>query len=243
MSFDLLALLGGCFIAAFCSGLAGFAFNLVAAGILYHWVTPQEIAPVLVLGSMLIQSVTLRVVWPAIRWPVLKPYVFAGVLGTPFGVWALSVVEARVIVAGIGILLVGYAGFMLARIALRLSPPKLSAGPRADAVVGFFAGALGGIGGFSGALPSMWTDVKGLRKDEARAIFQPFIVVMQIIAAAGLAYAGFFTLETGRTLLIALPALALGTWLGMRAYRVIPAEGFRLVLLGLLFLSGLSLVV
>ena len=107
MSFDLLALLGGCFIAAFCSGLAGFAFNLVAAGILYHWVTPQEIAPVLVLGSLLIQGVTLRVVWPAIRWPVLKPYVFAGALGTPLGVWVLSVVEARVIVAGIGFLLVG----------------------------------------------------------------------------------------------------------------------------------------
>jgi uncharacterized membrane protein YfcA len=89
----------------------------------------------------------------------------------------------------------------------------------------------------------MWTDLKGLRKDEARAIFQPFIVVMQIIAAVGLAMTGFFTLETGKTLLMALPALALGTWLGMRAYRVIPAEGFRLVLLGLLFLSGLSLVV
>jgi hypothetical protein len=205
-------------------------------------VTPQEIAPVLVLGSLLIQSVTLRAVWPAIRWPVLKPYVFAGVLGTPFGVWALSVVEARVIVGGIGLLLVVYAGFMLARIALRLAPPELSAGSRADAVVGFLAGALGGIGGFSGALPAMWTDLKGLRKDDARAIFQPFIVAMQIIAAAGLAYAGFFTLETAKTLLMALPALALGTWLGLQAYRVIPAEGFRLVLLGLLFLSGLSLV-
>jgi uncharacterized membrane protein YfcA len=186
--------------------------------------------------------VTLRVVWPAIRWPVLKPYVFAGALGTPLGVWVLSVVEARVIVGGIGLLLVVYAGFMLARIALRLAPPKLAAGSRADAVVGFLAGALGGIGGFSGALPAMWTDLKGLRKDEARAIFQPFIVVMQIIAAAGLAYAGFFTLETAKTLLMALPALALGTWLGLQAYRVIPAEGFRLVLLGLLFLSGLSLV-
>ena len=52
MSFDLLALLGGCFIAAFCSGLAGFAFNLVAAGILYHWVTPQEIAPVLIVSRL-----------------------------------------------------------------------------------------------------------------------------------------------------------------------------------------------
>ena len=32
------------------------------------------------------------------------------------------------------------------------------------------------IGGFSGALPAMWGDLKGLRKDEARAIFQPFII-------------------------------------------------------------------
>jgi uncharacterized membrane protein YfcA len=34
-----------------------------------------------------------------------------------------------------------------------------------------------------------------------------------------------------------------GTWLGVRAYRIIPAEGFRLVLLSLLLVSGLSLVI
>jgi uncharacterized membrane protein YfcA len=45
------------------------------------------------------------------------------------------------------------------------------------------------------------------------------------------------------TLLTVLPALVLGGWLGVRAYKVIPAEGFRLVLLGLLLLSGLSLVI
>jgi uncharacterized membrane protein YfcA len=242
MPAELLVLLGGCFVAAFASGLAGFAFNLVAAGILFHWLPPQQLAPVMVLGSLLIQLATIRTVLPAMRWAVLKPYVIGGLAGTPFGVLVLRVTEPRVIVVGIGLLLVGYAGYMLSRIALRLAPPVLRAGPAADAGIGFAGGVLGGIGGFSGALPAMWGDLKGLRKDEARAIFQPFIVLMQIVAALGLLFAGFYDAESARTLLMVLPALALGAWLGVRAYKVIPAEGFRVVLLGLLLLSGLSLV-
>lgn len=242
MSAELPILLAGCFVAAFASGMAGFAFNLVAAGILFHWLPPQQTAPVLVVGSMLIQLGTIGAVLPAIRWAVLRPYVIGGVLGTPFGVLILRMADATAIAAGVGLLLIGYAGYMLARIALRRAPPMLRAGPAADAGIGFAGGVLGGIGGFSGALPAMWGDLKGLRKDEARAIFQPFIVLMQLAAAIGLVAGGFFGTESARMLLLALPALALGAWLGVKAYRVIPAEGFRVVLLGLLLLSGLSLV-
>jgi uncharacterized membrane protein YfcA len=243
MPSDLVWLLGGCFVAAFASGMAGFAFNLVAAGILFHVLPPQETAPVLVLGSLLIQIGTVRAVWPTVRWTTLRPYILAGLLGTPFGVLVLRMADGAVIAGGVGVLLVGYAGYMLARMALRLSPPRVEAGPVADASIGFASGVLGGIGGFSGALPTMWTDLKGLRKDEARAIFQPFIVAMQVAAALGLAAGGFFDAGSARMLLLALPALALGAWLGVRAYRLIPAEGFRLALLGLLFVSGLSLVI
>lgn len=243
MSSELAILLGGCFVAAFASGMAGFAFNLVAAGILFHWLPPQQLAPVLVLGSLLIQLGTIRAVLPAIRWSVLRPYILGGVLGTPLGVLILRHAEAGAITAGVGALLVGYAGYMLSRIALRLAPPVVRAGPAADAGVGFAGGVLGGIGGFSGALPAMWGDLKGLRKDEARAIFQPFIIAMQAAAAAGLVAGGLFGAESARLLLLTLPALALGAFLGVRAYKVIPAEGFRVVLLGLLLLSGLSLVV
>jgi hypothetical protein len=242
MSAETLVLLGGSFVAAFASGLAGFAFNLVAAGILFHWLPPQQLAPVMVLGSLLIQLGTIRAVLPAIRWAVLRPYVIGGLLGTPFGVLVLRFADPRAIVAGIGLLLVGYAGYMLARMAARRAPPVLRAGIAADAGIGFAGGVLGGIGGFSGALPAMWGDLKGLRKDEARAIFQPFIIVMQAVAAIGLLAAGFFDAGSAWTLLLVLPALALGAWLGVRAYKVIPAAGFRVVLLGLLLLSGLSLV-
>ena len=41
----------------------------------------------------------------------------------------------------------------------------------------------------------------------------------------------------------AVPALLLGTWAGLRAGRRLPAQGFRLVLLGLLLVSGISLLI
>jgi cytochrome c-type biogenesis protein CcmI len=62
-------------------------------------------------------------------------------------------------------------------------------------------------------------------------------------AAIGLFFGDFFGRESAQMLLAALPALVLGSWLGVRAYKVIPAEGFRLVLLSFLLLSGLSLII
>jgi uncharacterized membrane protein YfcA len=243
MAPELAALVGACFVAAFASGMAGFAFNLIAAGILFHFLPPQQTAPVLVLGSLIIQLGTIGVVLPAMRWAVLRPYVIGGALGTPFGVLLLRYSSAGSIVTGIGLLLVVYAGYALARIALHRAPHAFSTGPLPDAGVGFAGGILGGIGGFSGALPAMWGDLKGLRKDEARAIFQPFIIAMQALAAIGLLAGGFFTADSARSLLTCLPALVLGAWLGVKAYKVIPAEGFRRLLLVLLLLSGLSLIV
>lgn len=243
MSAELAWLLFGCFVGAFCSGVAGFAFNLIAAGILAHVLPPQETAPALIIGSLLVQSATLTTVWPAVRWPAMRAYVIAGIAGTPIGTALLIHLDGRVIATGIGVLLILYAGFMLARTALRLAPPRIAAGTGADAGVGFMGGVLGGVGGFSGALPTIWTDLRGLRKDEARAIYQPFIVVMQAAATIGLIVGGLIDRRTVESLVIALPVLALGAYLGTLAYRHVPAEGFRLVLLLMLLVSGLSLVI
>lgn len=242
MPAEALILSGGCFVAAFCAGMAGFAFNLVAAGILFHVLSPQVTAPVLVLGSLLVQSISLPLVWPYIEWRRLAPFVLAGLLGTPLGVWLLGAASGSAIADGIGILLVLYAGWMLARIALRLAPPSFSAPAGADGAVGFASGVLGGVGGFSGALPAIWTDAQGWPKQQARALMQPFIVIMQAVAGIGLAAGGFFTRDSAVMLLIALPALLLGTFLGLRAYALLPQQGFRVVLLTLLLISGLSLL-
>ena len=243
MPADLLILSAGCFVAAFCAGMAGFAFVLVAAGILLHAIPPATLAPVLVLGSLFVQALAMPTVWRDIAWPRLMLWVGAATLGIPIGLWVLAHGPARAIVAGVGVLLVVYAGYALARLALRRAPAGFRAGRPAEAAVGFASGILGGIGGYVGALPAMWTDLQGMDKREARALMQPFIVAMQAIATPGLALGGFFTEQTLLMAASAVPAMLAGTWLGVRAYRVIPPQGFRVVLLVLLFASGLSLVI
>lgn len=239
---EALLVAGACFVAAFCAGMAGFAFVLVAAGILLHVVPPTVTAPVLVLGSLMAQSMSLPALWRHIDWPRMQLFVGMSVLGVPVGLLVLAQGPAGLIVAFVGLLLVVYAGYMLARVALRMAPPELRGSRAADGVVGFLSGILGGIGGFVGALPAMWADIQGWPKDRARALMQPFIVFMQAITSVGLAFTGFFTTEALVLTAAATPALVLGTWLGLRAYRVLPAQGFRVVLLGLLLVSGISLL-
>lgn len=242
MSAEFIILPLGLFAAAFCAGLAGFAFNLIGAGILLHFVTPQALAPILVLGNLVVQSISLPTVIRSAKWQPLIAPIVAGVLGLPIGILILGVADPNQVGMIVGVLLVGYGGYALARMALRMRPRHFAQNHWVDKAIGFFSGILGGIGGFSGALPAMWVDLQGLSKEEARARIQPFVTVLQVITAISLALGGFVTMETGWTLLTGLPALLLGSWLGLKAFHIIPAQGFRLVLVGLLFLSGISLL-
>ena len=234
---------GACFVAGFCAGMAGFAFVLVAASMLLHVVSPAVTAPVLVLGSLISQGMSLPALWRHIDWPRMRLFLAAAVAGMPVGLAVLARGPASLIVAGVGALLVLYAGYMLARIALRMAPPAVPGSRAADGAVGFASGILGGIGGFVGALPAIWADIQGWPKDRARVFMQPFIVFMQAITAAGLGLAGFFTADALVLTALATPALVAGTWLGLSAYRVLPAQGFRVVLLALLLVSGISLLI
>lgn len=240
---EALAVAGSCFVAAFCAGMAGFAFVLVAAGILLHVVPPSVTAPVLVLGSLMAQSMALPALWKHIEWPRLRFFLGMALCGLPVGLLVLARGPAPAIVAGVGVLLVVYSGYMLARVALRLAPPDVGGSRAADGVIGFASGILGGIGGFVGALPAMWADIQGWPKDRARAFMQPFIVFMQAVTAVGLALSGFFTREALLLTAAAVPALVIGTMLGLRAYVRLPAQGFRIILLVLLLVSGVSLLI
>lgn len=231
-----------CFVSAFCAGVAGFAFVLVGAALLLHVLPPATTAPVLVLGSGVVQALALTAVWKHVDWPLLRRYLLWAVPGIPVGVWLLSVVPARPMTAAVGVLLVLYAGWALARIGLRLAPPRVRGGAAADGAVGFASGVLGGIGGYCGALPGMWADAQGLSKEATRGLLQPFIVAMQAATAPFLLCAGFFTREAMGLTLAALPAMVAGMLLGLAAFRRIPQQGFRLVLLGLLLASGLALL-
>lgn len=240
---DALLISAGSLLAAFCASIAGFAFVLVGAAVLLQFLAPALVAPVLVMGSLIVQGIGTYAVRDHIPWRRLWLYVGTATLGLPAGLAILALGPARAIVAGVGLLLVVYASYTLARIALRMTPAKRAATTVSDAVIGFVSGVLGGIGGYVGALVGMWADVQGMPPQDTRALMQPFIAIMQALTVIGLAFTGFFTPEAMLLTATAVPALLLGTWLGLRAGKRLPAQGFRLVLLSLLLVSGISLLI
>src|SRR5262249_60433715 len=69
-----------------------------------------------------------------------------------------------------------------------LLAPRLPAftggGKPVDATIGFIGGILGGIGGYSGVLPTIWTQLRGWPKETARAVYQPYVIVIQQLTLA-----------------------------------------------------------
>jgi uncharacterized membrane protein YfcA len=122
--------------------------------------------------------------------------------------------------------------------------PRITRGGRAgDALAGAAGGMMGGIGGFAGVVPTLWVQLRGLPKEQARAVIQNFNLSVLLMAFAGYLLAGLATREMLPLFAIVAPAMLIPSLLGARLYAGISESGFRKVLLGLLTASGVALLV
>lgn len=233
----LVMLWAGAFLGGLASGAAGFAFGIAAAAIWLHGLAPVQTTFLVVTGGLAVQSGTIWTLRRSLDVRRLWPFLLAGILGVPAGVWLLVHTDVGVLKVALGAFLAIYGVYALA--APRL--PHLQAGRGADAVIGFIGGVLGGIGGYSGVLPAIWTQVRGWPKTEARAFYQPFIVVIHVTTIVTL---GTVALDRRGLILLALalPALALGTWTGWHIYGRLDERRFRQMFAVFLIVSGLVLV-
>jgi uncharacterized membrane protein YfcA len=233
----LAVLWSGAFLGGLASGAAGFAYGIASASIWLHAIAPVHTAFLVVAGGLTVQAGT---IWPLRHSLDLRriwPFLLAGVIGVPIGVWLLVHVDIGVMKVALGTFLAIYGLYAL--LAPRL--PHIEAGRGADALVGFVAGIMGGIGGFSGVAPAIWSQLRGWSKDASRSFYQPFIVVAHITTIAVL---GTVALDRVALVLfvLALPALALGAWAGWSIYGRLDDKRFRQVFAVLLIVSGLILV-
>src|SRR5205814_8149179 len=75
----------GTFAAAFVTGLAGFAFGIIAAAVWVHFLSPVQAAALIVAFGLIVQGVSVWKLRRAIRWPRLAPFLIGGVIGVPIG--------------------------------------------------------------------------------------------------------------------------------------------------------------
>jgi uncharacterized protein len=227
------------FIGGLTSGLAGFAMGLVVSGVWLHIITPIQTATLIVGYGLVTQSYGMWKLRHALSWRSVAPFLVGGALGVPLGTMLLTDINPAYLRTGIGVLLVLYSVYGLARPALR----PVKAGIAADVGIGFFNGLLGGLTGLVGIIVTIWCQLRGLTKDAQRAVFQPVTLAAILLSLVSLGIAGAVTVETVELYLLGLPFLLAGLWSGFKLYGRLDDAAFRKAILLLLLVSGLALIV
>lgn len=227
----------GAFVGAFAVGGAGFAFALAASAIWLHVLDPVRTTTLVLACGVILHFAFIWRMRKQIETARLWPFLVGGAIGIPVGVRILTHTNVDLLKVALGLFLVTYGFYALLMPRL---PSVRHGGRLADGLVGFVGGILGGIGGYSGVLPTIWTQLRGWPKEVARGVYQPFILAAQVFTLIVL---GAVALDRTSLLLLALvlPAIALGGWAGWHVFDRLDDRRFRQVLGAMLILSGAAL--
>lgn len=241
MDLEFLLLLAlGAAAGGFVNGMAGFGTSLFALGWWLQAMPPlQAVAVALVMGV----APGIQGVW-IVRREIdrrrLLLFLLPGLLGIPLGLQILDLIDARMLKIVVASFLLLYGGFFLFR---RSLPAIRRRFLFIDGALGFVGGVLGAIAGLSGALPTMWLAMQDMTKGQSRALLQPYNTVILGLAALMLALDGIYRGETLIATLLALPVTLIAAQAGIWTFKRLTDLQFRRLLVGLMFLSGILLIV
>ena len=229
----------GAVVAGFVQGLSGFAFGLVAMSV-WAWTVDPKLAAVLsTFGALTGQIVAAVTVRRGFDKRLLLPFVIGGLAGVPIGIWLLPRLDVALFKACLGGLLVPWCLAML----FARNLPRITWGGRfADGVSGFLGGICGGVGGFTGPIPTLWCTLRGMARDAQRSVVQNFNLSMLAVAFALQVGSGNVGMAMLPLLAIVAVCVLVPVLLGARLYIGISDVAFRQIVLGLLTLSGIALL-
>jgi len=223
----------------FVNGLAGFGTALFSLGWLLQVMPPREAVAIALVCSLVTGVPGVWQVRGSIDLPRLMLFLLPAFAGIPLGIAALNWINATALSVFVGAMLLVYGGYF----AFRRNLPAIEGRWRiVEGGIGFAGGVLGAMAGLSGALPSMWLAMRPWPKAVQRGILQPCNMVILRRATAMLALDGGFTAPVLANLGLTLPASLIGAVAGLALFRRLSDGAYRRLLIGLMLLSGLSLL-
>jgi len=231
------------FAASLFSSVAGFAFSALCGAMLFQFRhDPVTVVQIMLLCSLANQSLSVWMLRRDIDWRLLRPFLLPGAAGVLCGVFVLLHLQIHAYLHVLGWILVVYGSYMMVRRPITLRRTS-SVG---DAIFGFVGGVLGGLAAIPGTPVSVWCAMKGWDKTRQRSLYQPFIMVMQIVAllaipvmrASGSAQVGLPPM-----VYLYVPAGMIGTVIGFTCFRQMSSRQFHIAINLLLAVSGAGLLV
>ena len=237
-------LVAGAMTAGFVQGVSGFGFSMVAMSIWVWGLDPKLAAVMGVFGSLTGQLIGLFSVQRSLALKELLPLVLGGLVGIPIGVALLPRLDADWFKLVLGGLLVVTCPLML--FASRLPQVTLRnavAARMADGVAGLGGGFMGGLGGFTGVIPTLWCTLRGLNKAAQRTVVQNFNLATLAVTMVAYLATGAVTRPMWPLLPLVAAALAVPSLVGARLYHRLGEREYRRVVLGLLTAGGAAMLI
>lgn len=238
-SLYLLILLGGAFLGALVQGATGFGSGLLINAFWLHIMEPTYAIPLNVVTSLFISGVPIYKLRKKLDFSKLKQFAIFGVIGIPIGMYLLVISDPSKLKFSIGVILVIYALLML-----KISSFSIKVDNKiVNNIVALISGITGGLTALLGIIPVAWFSVQKLSKNTKRGTYEPFIFITSIVAILSFTFAGLYKIEMFFDLLKIIPALVIGSWLGINIYNQINEDLFRKTVLALILISGLFLII
>lgn len=226
-------------------GLSGFGYSLTAMSLWAWTLEPQLAAALAVFGGLTGQAIAAVSVRRGFDIKLLLPFVLGGLAGLPLGLYILPRLDVLLFKGLLGGLLVVFCPLML--LAARL--PATTRGGRpgpldrlGDGLAGAVGGVMGGLGGFTGVVPTLWCSLRGFDKDSQRAVIQNFNFAMLAVTFCAYVATGIIRRDMLPLFALAAPAMLVPSLLGARLYIGISEATFRKIVLGLLTASGAAML-
>ena len=154
----------------------------------------------------------------------------------PAGIYLLLCLHSQAYIFAMGLGLALYGAYMLVR-----QPPSIKrGGALTDVAVGALGGITGPLAAFPGAFVTIWCGMRGWDKVVQRSVYQPYILILQILTLGGLSVAGGRSVLNGELIAYALPGVA-GAYIGLRVFQKLSDAQFQRLVNLALMVSGIAL--
>lgn len=221
---------------------AGFGAGLIAVPML-AFILPVSTA--VSVATALTTLTSMRQVcrdWRQIAWQQFALVVSYTVIGIGVGFYFIKLLDESALRRGLGLFLIIYSIYALLMTSTSPAVPTRWHGGLAAA-----AGITGGLcsalfGGGAGPLYVVYFDLLRMEKDVFRATMSAVVLIGGATRMAGYGSYGFYGHSTVALLMLGLPLVLVGSWLGDRLVHRLRAHTFSQFVGALVLLSGVALL-
>lgn len=212
MSLALLAVVVVVILGSFVQGVMGFGAGMTCMALLPFFMPMSDVIPVIATVCLFINIRLLGQLWSSIRWRSLLFLGLGAMGGVPLGVYAFKNLDESQLKIVLGLL-------MLLFTVVKLSPLDLLRRTLSDPwglLFGSIGGAFGASSNVGGPPLIIYATMKDWGKDETKATLQAYFLVISLIQVPAFLMTGDLRGEHVLPIVLGLPALLVGAWVGSR---------------------------